>query len=100
MILSRRGDRARGAAACRSAVEMVESPAPEVARDLAHAWAAIPGDAGAAVEWARRRPKPEVRAEALFGAAWGLSGQSFWMSGPSRYVILDPDHGPTRIHKW
>jgi tetratricopeptide (TPR) repeat protein len=93
MILSRRGDRARGAAACRSAVEMVESPTPEVARDLAHAWAAIPGEAGVAVEWARRRPKPEVRAEALFGAAWGLSGQSFWMSGPSRYVILDPITG-------
>jgi hypothetical protein len=93
MILARRGDRARGAAACHRAVEMVESPISEVARDLAHAWAAIPGEAGAAVDWARRRPAPEARAEALFGAAWGLSGRSFWVSGVSRYVIPDPITG-------
>jgi hypothetical protein len=86
MILARRGDRDRGAAACRRAVEIVETPNAEVTRILAHAWAASPGEAGAALDWARRRPTPELRVAALLGAAWGLSGRPFWVAGWSRYV--------------
>jgi hypothetical protein len=69
---------------------MVESPTPEVARILAHAWAAVPGEAGAAIDWGRRRPGPELRVAALLGAAWGLTGRPFWVAGASRYVIQDP----------
>jgi predicted negative regulator of RcsB-dependent stress response len=89
MILARRGDRDRGAAACRRAADMVESPTPEVARILAHAWAAAPGEAGAALDWSRRRSTPELRVAARLGAGWGLSGRPFWWVGPSRY--LSPD---------
>jgi tetratricopeptide (TPR) repeat protein len=90
MILARRGDRAGGAAACRRAVDLVEPPDPEVARILANAWAAVPGEAGAALDWARRRPTPELRAAALLGAAWGLSGRPVWVVGASPYVIWEP----------
>ncbi len=89
MLFARRGDRARGAVACRRAAEMVESPTAEVVRILAHAWAAVPGEAAAAIEWARRRPTPELRASALTGVGWGLGGRPFSVVGSSRYVIQD-----------
>jgi hypothetical protein len=93
MILAERGDRDRGASACRRAIEIDGTTTPDVARILAHAWAAVPGEADAALDWARRRPAADQRAAALLGAAWGLDHRPFWINGPSRLIILPPITG-------